>query len=1525
MKTTGPTASLKEQVASLTPAQRALFEQRLRKKRTQPSAEQGIPRAVDRGSAPLSFAQQRLWFLDQLAPGNPFYNMSSAYRIRGVLDRDLLRRALAAIVARHEALRTTFEVVDERPVQRIAAEDRVELAVSDISGVAEAEREKKADDWIAAEARRPFDLAHGPLLRAGLLKVAEQEHVCLLTIHHIVSDGWSTGVFVHELARFYEEFTGGRSAALPELPIQYADFARWQRKWLSGEVLEKQLSYWSTHLADLPVLELPTDRPRPLEQTFRGARHRTVFPKRLTEGLKELSQREGATLYMTLLAAFQTLLLRYTGQEDVVVGSPIANRTRGEIEGLIGFFVNTLVLRTDLSGNPSFRELLGRVREVALQAYAHQDLPFEKLVEELQPERDLGQNPLVQVTFALQNAPARPLELTGLEVTPLPVRSQTARFDLELFLWERDGHLDGAFVYSTDLFDVATIERLSRHFQVLLEGIAADPDRRISELALLSEGERWQVLEEWNRTERAYPRGKTVHELFEEQAERTPGAQAVVFGGERLTYRELNERANRLARYLSKRGVGPEVLVGLCVERSLEMVVGLLGILKAGGAYVPLDPAYPRQRLAFMLEDTAAPVVLTQESLSESLPEGGAERVRLDADWAEIARESRENLESRATAENLAYVIYTSGSTGTPKGVAIEHHSTVALLAWARELFCGGELGGVLASTSVCFDLSVFELFAPLVWGGKVIVSRNVLELGELPAALEVKLVNTVPSAMGELLRMARLPESVSTVNLAGEPLAASLVRQILGGGGVRQVYDLYGPTEDTTYSTCALRTGEGPATIGRPISNKRVYILDGRLEPVPVGVAGDLYVAGAGLARGYLNRPALTGERFLADPFRGGGQRMYRTGDRARFLSDGQIQFLGRVDHQVKIRGYRIEIGEIEEVLARHPEVQACAVSAREEKSGERRLVGYVVPRLGERVPRESAGDSDTQPFDQVGQWRMLYEQLYSPSSVADPTFNTVGWNSSYTGQPFRDEEMREWVDRTVERILRLGPSRVLEIGCGTGLLLLRVAPHCSQYTGTDFSPRVLEQLERTVRRTELGLPPVQLLVKSAEDFDGIPRRQFDTVVLNSVVQYFPNVEYLLRVLDGAVEAVSDGGSVFLGDVRSLPLLEAFHLSIELEQAPSSLPIDELRGRARRRVTQEEELLVDPAFFLALRAHLARIGRVEVLPKAGRHDNELNRYRYDVILHVGPRADSPQAVSWLDWRERDLTLDRLRQLLEEERPAALGVTDVHNARVSRDVRALELMNGSEPPPNAGELRAALDQSPETGVDPADLWAWSAELPYALELNWASSNTTGTFDAAFSRKGNSDAPQACVRFPGESAPARPWSAYANNPLRGAVARNLVPRLRSYLSEKLPDYMVPSAFVVLDELPLTPNGKVDRRALPAPEQTRPELEHVFVAPRNPLEQTVAGIWSEVLGLERVGVHDNFFELGGHSLLATQVVSRTREVLQIDFPLRTMFETPTVAGLSQSIEILRWALENQRTSSNFRGSDRKVGVL
>ncbi|WP_437290235.1 amino acid adenylation domain-containing protein [Sorangium sp. So ce406] len=898
--------------------------------------------------APLSFAQQRLWFLDQLEPESATYNVPAALRLRGALDVEALAAAIAEVVRRHEVLRATLHAVDGRPVQRFqAAPDAWPLPLVDLAALPAPEREAALQRLSSEEAARPFDLEKGPLLRASLFRLAPEEHALVITLHHIASDGWSLGVLAGELTAAYAAFARREAPRLAPLPVQYADYAAWQRQELTPDVLQAEREVWRRRLDGAPPLELPTDRPRPATPSRRGRTHRFELPPDLAAALRRRSQELGATLFMTLLAAFEALLHRYSGQEDFCVGTPVAGRGRTEIEPLIGLFVNTLVLRARLDGEPTFAELVGRVKADALEAYAHQDLPFEVVVDALAVERDLSRNPLFQVMFALQNVPPPALALPGVEVSPVALETEQARFDLTLFLTESGEAIEGAIEFDLDLFDPGTVARLAGHYETILRAAAADPGGRVAELPLLTPRERREVLISWNETSTPPPPAACLHELLDAQAERSPEAVAVASDGGELTYSELRRRADALALRLRARGVRPETRVGLCVRRTLDMVVAIWAIFKAGGVHVPLDPGYPAQRLALILEDAAAQLLITERALSTLVPAGSAEVLLLDEIVADAAQDEAPAALEAGRPDQAAYLIYTSGSTGRPKAVVIEHRQAVALAWWARRAFSDEELAGVLASTSTCFDLSVFELIVPLCWGGKVVLADNALALPALRRAREVTLLNTVPSAAAALLAVSGIPASVRTVCLAGEPLRASLARDVLALPHVARLLNLYGPSETTTYSTEATVTAKARPTIGRAIDHTQVYVLDARRQPVPVGVAGEIYIAGAGVARGYLGRDELTAERFVPCPLdEARGARMYRTGDRARWLSTGELEYLGRLDHQVKIRGFRVEPAETEAALAAHPDVREALVLARDDGPSGPWLVAYLLAR---------------------------------------------------------------------------------------------------------------------------------------------------------------------------------------------------------------------------------------------------------------------------------------------------------------------------------------------------------------------------------------------------------------------------------------------------------------------------------------------------------------------------------------------------------------------------------------------------
>lgn len=905
---------------------------------------------------PLSFAQERLWFLSQLEGASATYNIPAAVRITGTLDTNSLQQALSEIVRRHQVLRTSFGSIDGDTVQVIHPDTDFNIQVIDLQTLTIDEHNRACQAATQQEAQTPFDLEKAPLIRCSLLQLSATEYIVLLTMHHIVSDGWSMGILIQELSVLYPAFVAGARSPLAELPIQYADFTVWQKKYLSGALLETQLNYWGAQLQGAPeLLQLPTDRVRPSTQTYQGRTQSFTISSTLHQQLQALSRKSGATLFMTLSAAFSTLLYRYSGQSDILVGSPIANRNHSEIESLIGFFVNTLVLRTRFEDNPSFEQVLSAVRETTLQAYEHQDVPFEQVVEALNPQRYLSHSPIFQVMFVLQNAPMGDLTLLDVTLSSLAQESTISRFDLTLSMSETVDGLVGSWEYSTDLFDGQTIDRMTGHFENLLIAIAQNPQQLVDELPLLSAAELHQLTVEWNETATEYPQDQCIHQLFEEQVEQTPDAIAVVFEDEQLTYQELNQRANQLARHLQGLGVQPDVLVGICVERSLEMVVGLLGILKAGGAYVPLDHSYPTERLSYMLSDSGVDILLTQQRLVSSLPTHSAHMVCLDDDWESIELESWENLDTGIASRNLAYVIYTSGSTGQPKGTIIPHSGMMNYLSWSKKAYTVSNGEGSTVNSSIGFDATVTSLFSPLLVGRKVVLLPEEGEIEALKAALcsgtKFSFVKITPAhleILNHLLDNEQINIQTQSFIVGGEALSGKVTAFWQKYTSATRIINEYGPTE-TVVGCCIYEVGQqsflGNVPIGRPIANTQIYILDQHLQAVPIGVPGELHIGGDGLARGYLNRPELTAEKFIPNPFNPEkSARLYKTGDLARYLPDGNIEYLGRIDNQVKIRGFRIELGEIEAVLSSHPQVQQAVVVAAEENSGSKRLIAYVV-----------------------------------------------------------------------------------------------------------------------------------------------------------------------------------------------------------------------------------------------------------------------------------------------------------------------------------------------------------------------------------------------------------------------------------------------------------------------------------------------------------------------------------------------------------------------------------------------------
>ncbi len=1451
---------------------------------------QGVARtasAVERrpdpsAPAPLSFAQERLHFFDRMQPGSPLYSMIGLVRLRGAVDVAALESALGEVMTRHEVLRTVFREGDDGTVQQIVQPGAtVTLPVTDAAGRGEdAVRER-----VRQETARGFDLATGPLLRGSLISLGESEWVLVLCVHHIVVDGWSLGVMVEELGEFYAARMSGRPHGLQELPVQYADFALWQRDWLSGERLERQLAYWRRQLDGASALEVPGDRPRPAVDSFAGDSVPVRIPAPVVAGLTRLVEGESATLFMGLLGAFSSVLGRWSGQRDVVVGTAVAGRTRTELEPLVGFFVNTLALRVDVGGGVSFREVVRRARQSALDGFAHQDVPFERIVQELSPDRhSSGRIPFVNHMLVLHNTPYPEVRLPGVTFEVVPLHTGTAKFDLELELTlTADGGLVGALEFSSVLYDRVTAERLVAGVVAFLESAVVAPDVPVGSLDVVGEGQRELLAALSGGGVEAFGPA-LLHELVERRVDAVPDAVAVSGDGVgaggvwSCSYRELDERANRFAWWLRERGVGAESLVGVCLERGPDLVPVLLGVLKAGAAYLPLDPSYPAERVRYLVEDGRPSVVVTS---------AGADRVLAGVEGTEVVRveDLADDLATRPATRpavttdprNPAYVLYTSGSTGRPKGAANSHHAITNRLLWMQDQYRLDSTDRVLHKTPIGFDVSVWELTWALLTGARIVMAdpggqRDPEYLARAAATASISTAHFVPSMLKVFLDTAesagvRLPD-LRRVVCSGEELTAEVAARFLRLFPHAELHNLYGPTEasiDVTAHHVTAPVPSGRVPIGAPITGARIHVLDADMRVQPVGVAGELCIGGVPLARGYHGRAGLTADRFVPDPFTSGG-RLYRTGDLVRWRAEGTVEYLGRLDHQIKIRGQRIEPAEIEAALVDHPAVDQALVTTTPDADGTPQLVAYLTKSTD--APQGAGGDDA-----QVDRWGEVFDQIYEAGEqqTADPTFDISGWISSYTGQPLGAEEMRDWVDSIVGRVLALPHRRVLEIGCGTGLLLFPIAPHTEYYCGTDVSEVAIRDLESKLPLLPEGSGTVELIQRSAEQFDGVADDSFDIVLINSVAQYFPNADYLAEVLTKALRVVRPGGAVIVGDVRNQALLENFHASLERTEGPAEGA--EFERAVADRVAQDAELVVDPGFFTALAGDRPEIEDVSLLSKRGGHRNELVKYRYDAILHLagGERADDgDEPEQWAAAPVAELTAR-----LDAEQPASVVIAAVTDARLAADL--------------TGDTGAALD--------PHALAQAVRDTGYHV-VPALHPERPGRLDVLITRS----AARALrpVRTLTMTAPDRGWGAYSNDPLEAVWRSALVPELRGHLHQRLPESMIPRHFLVLDAWPLSANGKLDRKALPEPSTGRDAATTVYVAPRTPTEKAIATVWSDVLGVARVGALDNFFDLGGHSLLATRVAARIGDACSTEVRLGAFFQHPTVAGLAVHIE-------------------------
>ncbi|MEI5097757.1 amino acid adenylation domain-containing protein [Streptomyces sp. PmtG] len=1400
-----------------------------------------------------------MWLTHQLEGGAETYNISPAFRLTGPLDQDALVAAIRDVVDRHEILRTVYVPDDDgEPHPRILSTAQaavtvpvVEVAADDLDGT--------VDEFIAHR----FDLAADIPLRATLFRLAPEEHVLVLLIHHIASDGVSGGPLARDLTVAYTARLDGEAPGWEPLPVQYKDYAAWQRE-LLGDVADPkslaaaQAEYWRKELAGVPQpLNLPLDRPRSASRNSEGDVVHIVVEPHVAGGLQKLADERGMTMSMVMQAAVGVLLSKLGGGDDVTIGGPIAGRTDEALADMVGFFVNTQVLRVELAGDPSFADLLARVRDKSLAAYENQDVPFETLVELINPDRSAAYQPLFQVMFAWQNFEKADFELPGLKVRFEQYLTQTSLADLFFSVaMDEAGAVRGDLTYATQLFDRDTAEAIAARFVRVLEQLAAAPKAPISTVEVLAEDERDWLVRGLNDTARPVAEG-TLPEAFEAQVARTPDAVAVIAEDETLTYAEFNRRANQLAHWLVEQGAGPEQLVAVRIPRSVDLLLAVYAVVKAGAAYVPIDIDLPDDRVRHILAG-AKPLLVLEKTLPD------------------VSAYPTENPERELSPDNAAYAIFTSGSTGGPKGVPVAHRSIMNRIQWGLEHFHVTVEDRMLVSTSASFDASVPEMFSNLQMGASIVVARadgtrDPAYLAELIQRERVTGAFFVPSLLSVFVAepAAKHCATLRWIEVAAEAFPAALANRFTETLPHASANNLYGPTEATVEITGWEHVpGSDRVPIGTPIWNAQVYVLDSALRPVAPGVAGELYLAGVGLARGYLGQTGLTSERFVACPFGEPGKRMYRSGDLVRWSKDGQVEYIGRTDHQVKVRGFRIELGDIEHALTGHPGVAQAVVVVREDQKGDQRLVGFVVPD-----PDAAVADAEAQ----VDEWRHVYDDSYADDGEAAWGEDFKGWNSTYTGEPIPLEEMRDWRDAAVAQVLRFAPRRVLEIGVGSGLLLSKIVGEVEEYWGTDISPTVVDRVRAQAEQAGFGDRVRTLSAQAADDTSGLPLASFDTVVLNSVAQYFPSAEYLDQVLCQAMELLAPGGRLVVGDVRNATTLRLLLTAAQHAARPHASH-SEVRTLVEQALLAERELVVAPEWFTEWAAN--RPVGVDIRLKSGRAHNELTRHRYEVVLHKEPvEAVDLSAVPAVPW-SREMT--GVAALDGQPQPSGpVRVTGIPNARLVAEAAAVTAAGGG-----------ARTEAPVGGpVDPQDLADWARKRGLDAILTW-SGEAAHSFDAVLVpvKRAKQRPGQRPVTggFVPSGTVGRSWT---NAPALAKSIGPLLAELPGYLRERLPDYMVPAAVVPLSELPLNPAAKVDRAALPL----EPTATVSGGGPRNSHEEKLCALFSELLGLERVGIDDDFFAIGGHSLLATRLSARIRKELGVDMPLRTIIEYPTVAEL------------------------------
>jgi amino acid adenylation domain-containing protein/non-ribosomal peptide synthase protein (TIGR01720 family) len=1456
----------------------------------------------------LSFAQQRLWFLDQWQKNDSFYNMFEVWKLKGKLNKAALTRSFKALLERHEILRTAFTENAGIPIQIIKSMTEIEFKISEVnfSKFDSIQREEMINKNIYEEMHMPFDLSSSPLIRVTLISCSPNEFYLILIIHHIICDGWSIGILTRDLSEFYKnEILGDAENNLPSLEIQYADYAVWQRKFLHGHGLHNHIAYWKHNLENLPVLNLPTDYIRLTVASYDGAACMMTIPHDLVKKLKELGKDESATLYMLLLSAFLILLFRYTNQEDIVIGSPIANRMHNDLENLIGFFVNSLVIRNDLSDDPTIKELIERVKQTTLRAYAHQDMPFEQLVEILQPDRDQQKNPLFQVIFALQNTPYEDFSLHKIHVERIEQFIQKIRFDMEWYFEEKGNEIIATCYYATSLFAEETIKQMLNYYKIILYNITDNIDATISSIILKKISVEQSNYNEMfiNNSNFQETSLESLCSIFQKHVSSNPNAVAIYQEEKKYTYSYLDEESNKLAHKIINIGVHPEEAIGFYFEQSVEIIVSMLGIIKAGCAYVPLDINQPEDRTIDIVSNANIKVIITISNYEN--------RLKLDKNISFIYIDKQEN-KKRVTSplpslkiypENITYIMYTSGSTGQPKGVSITHQAIIRLVTNTNYIKIS-PTDRIAQTASIAFDAATFEIWGALLNGASIVfISKHIIldkiSFKDSINKYQVNIMWLTSGLFNYIIENYDLDSfrNFSYLLVGGDIVNPGTVNKLLeSGNSPQKIINGYGPTENTTFTTTYLiqdiTENQKTIPIGNPITQTYIYVFDDNFNHVPIDIPGELYIGGKGLARCYLNDAALTADKFIPDPL-GNGARLYKTGDIVKWNKDKKLEFIGRKDNQVKIRGFRVELEEINHLIRKYPAVKDSVVITKQ-KGNNNYIYAYILLNTDEAIHLNNHLENT-----QVEQWSKVFDEyIYQNNNDSkDEAFNITGWISTYTKKPLSQEVMKQWLNYRINLIKRIAPKNIIEIGCGTGLILFQLAEYCNNYYGCDISEKSLSYIKHNLP-SKLDKVNIKLESKAAHEIHNANCSMSDMVIINSVVQYFPSITYLIEVIESAMEKISIGGKIFIGDIRNYKLNELFHTSVSYFQLNNSdITIENFIKHVDKRATEDNELSIDPIFFTLLKKRYPRISHVTISLQHGKDHNELTRFRYDVLLHLdNPITSNNDNIRILDWHDDKLSFEKLSDYLnDKESKFPLLINNVPNSRIIDEMKIIDAIKKLKNDQLISSLESFIkEENYNKRIDPEDVFHLAEKFDFEAIASW--SKRPYEMDIVFLNDRVYPFEFPC-KDPQLNKEEITYSKYASIPLHVKQNKIISEELTSYLKKNLPDYMIPSGLFILEKFPLTRNGKIDKQALPYETSDSNIETHIS---DDHIANMLIEIWVTVLGSKKIDIKKSFFEMGGHSLLATQVVSRIRSIINAEITLKEFFGNSSINQLAKLIK-------------------------